>query len=1050
MKNLLLYLSLLLLGSTLAAQTSQVTLREDANGTTLLVNGEPLMINGMNWDYFPIGTNYSYSLWNQSDDLIRAALDAEMSLLRNMGVNAVRMYTGVPAKWIAYIYEKYGIYTMLNHSFGRYGLTLEGSWVAVTDYRDPRVKQLLLSEVTELAREYKDTPGLLLFLLGNENNYGLFWAGAETEDFPDEADQINFIGESRGRPMYKLMNEAAQQMKAIDSSHPVAICNGDLLFLEIVAEECPDVDIYGTNMYRGVSFGDAFERVRKEYGKPIMFTEFGADAFNAISNSEDQESQAYYMVGNWKDIYANAAGLGQAGNSIGGFTFQFSDGWWKYGQTKNLDVHDNNASWANGGYGRDLAEGENNMNEEWFGVCAKGPTNERGTYSLYPRAAYYALQDAHSFNPYTDATSAADVETFFSGIELMGAVLRARGDKAALEAQSGGSKLSISRLSAELSTFNTGGSLIATPEEPVPNGQTFPNQLGFDHMQSFFVGIQGNPSPNLRANVEFNLLGNVAQNPINEIFYENRGRPVVTNGPNGQVTLNDANRLAVYRADFSWNHQLFDMTGFYRTGHYHWGYEGDFFGLYPEANYGPNIDIYNGTAPIGVEFEGKRQLNGLKVAMGPELWWGANPAILVKYTRKILGVEWTGIFHEDLEQRGATESSFAIPMPKTRRATLYGEKKFGPLEVEVGGIWGGQPLEGRSFQILNPDKEDDPTPYEDQIRPEDMWGGKVKFSYSKGRLNWYASAAAQGLVANGGFDATRTFTGWRLKDSGSGNQYNVLSGFTMSFGDLQVAPNFLWQRPIVGPMTTGMNAPGRLRNILTDPFVVRANREQVAGEILFTWDPTPATWMYEWDNDRVEDAELAISAGFVYRHLPTSQDAAIGILPDGRTFFAFPGAAPAQDLWEAHARIVSKVSPDLGWIANIYTGTAQANGDSERLVRRFGVDLRTIYKKMKAIVSYRRNDWGPFDYHRDFNLTFPHQVTLDLSTSLGKPQWFDLPDTKIGVQGTFRTLDQFSPRYCPTRTVDASGESVCDPTAIGFDNGNEWEVRTYLHINIFK
>ena len=36
------------------------------------------------------------------------------------------------------------------------------------------------------------------------------------------------------------------------------------------------------------------------------------------------------------------------------------------------------------------------------------------------------------------------------------------------------------------------------------------------------------------------------------------------------------------------------MRGFYRTGHYHWGYEGDLFGLYPEANYGPNLDIYNG------------------------------------------------------------------------------------------------------------------------------------------------------------------------------------------------------------------------------------------------------------------------------------------------------------------------------------------------------------------------------------------------------------------------------------------------------------------------
>jgi hypothetical protein len=35
-----------------------------------------------------------------------------------------------------------------------------------------------------------------------------------------------------------------------------------------------------------------------------------------------------------------------------------------------------------------------------------------------------------------------------------------------------------------------------------------------------------------------------------------------------------------------------------------------------------------------------------------------------------------------------------------------------------------------------------------------------------------------GLVANGGADQTITFTGWKLKDSGSGNQTNFLTGFT--------------------------------------------------------------------------------------------------------------------------------------------------------------------------------------------------------------------------------------------------------------------------------
>ncbi len=299
-------------------------------GVKLVVDGKDFMINGMNWDYFPIGTNFSYSLWNQSDAFIKAALDQEMSLLRSMGVNVIRQYTGIQPKWIEYIYRNYGIYTMLNHSFGRYGLTLGGEWVANTEYSDPRVRELLLKEVTSLVKEYKGTPGLLIYLLGNENNYGLFWEGAETEDIPIEDRKST----TRAISLYKLFNEAANAMKEIDTSVPVAMCNGDLLFLDIIAKECADIDIFGVNIYRGVSFGDAFERVKKEYGKPVMFTEFGADAFNARDNEEDQYAQAYYLTGNWKEIYENAAGLGKAENSIGGFTFQFSDGWWKFGQTK--------------------------------------------------------------------------------------------------------------------------------------------------------------------------------------------------------------------------------------------------------------------------------------------------------------------------------------------------------------------------------------------------------------------------------------------------------------------------------------------------------------------------------------------------------------------------------------------------------------------------------------------------------------------------------------------------------------------------------------------
>ncbi len=1021
-------------------------MKSDDSGKTLIVDGQPFMVNGMNWDYIPIGTNtVNVNFWNKSDDDIKAGLDSEMSLLKNMGVNSVRMYTGVPAKWIQYIYEEYGIYTMLNHSFGRYGLTLNGVWTPVTIYDDPVTMEFLMEEITTLAEEYKDTPGLLLYLLGNENNYGLFWQGAETEDFPDDEQRINFIGESRGRPMYRLMNDAAKAMKAIDSNHPVAICNGDLLFVEILAEEIPDVDIYGVNMYRGVSFGDAFQRVEDELDLPILFTEFGADAYNALENREDQQAQAYYMVGNWKEIYMNAAGLGLAGNSIGGYTFQFSDGWWKYGfdDRKNADVHDNNASWANGGYMLDYKDGENNMNEEWFGVCAKGPTNSRGLYQLYPRAAYYALQEAHKTDPYGEGVTNSTIEAYFDNIQIMNAVTRARGDRAALQAAQGG-KLKVKSLRAEFSTFITGGDLITTPSDPDPNAQVYPDEKGFDRMESYFVGIEAKPSANITASATFNILGNVPENPINEIFYENRGRPTVINSPNGPVTVSDFNRVQVYQAEYKWNSKLFDLTGFYRTGHYHWGYEGDFFGLYPEANYGPNLDIYQGLAPNGIEVEGKRSFKGLKVAFGPELWWGANPAVLVKYRKHIGKYHVTGMFHEDVSTLGAAVTSIAVPQPRTRRATIHVERELEKFTFEVGGIWGGQPLVGRNFQVARGESDS----YEvllDEVKDTDTWGGKFKVTYAGGLFNWYALGASQGVVANGGGDLTQTFTGWKLKDSGSGNRNSILSGFTYSIGNLQIAPNFLYQQPIIDPMPGDVTAPGRLRNILTDPFVVRDwNRETFAGEILFTFDPTPGTWMYQWDNDRSEDAGFAVSAGFVYRHLPTSMDAWIGFGAD-RSIFPFPGAAPSQDLWEAHARVVSKINRDFGIIANLYGGNAQARGSDDRLIERFGADVRTIYKKFRFETQVKVNDWGPYDYHRDFNLTFPLQILADINTTAGKQDWFMLPNTKLGIQYIWRSLDKYSPRYLyqfdPTATT-----AVVAPAGVG--NGSEWELRTYVHINI--
>ena len=76
-------------------------------------------------------------------------------------------------------------------------------------------------------------------------------------------------------------------------------------------------------------------------------------------------------------------------------------------------------------------------------------------------------------------------------------------------------------------------------------------------------------------------------------------------------------------------------------------------------------------------------------------------------------------------------------------------------------------------------------------------------------------------------------------------------------------------------------------------------------------------------------------------------------------------------------------------------------------------------------------------------------MSFDLSTTLGKPDWFILPNTKMGIMGIWRSLNQYSPRYLPNQTATIyDTEPIISP--VGFNNGIEWEIRTYIHINIGK
>ncbi|MEN0065582.1 MAG: hypothetical protein AAGA48_25805 [Myxococcota bacterium] len=1032
-------LTLWALMSSAFAQPHQVQVYEDDRGFKLLVDDEPVYLFGMNWGYMPVGENYRYDFWSLPDDKIEEALRTEMGLMKRMGINTIRQYANIPPKWVEWIHDNYGIYTMINPLVGRYGVTVDNAYIPQTPYGDPKVRELLINQTMEEVRPYYNTRGVILFMLGNEANYGLEWTSFEIANLP-KGDRER----AKAVHLYSLYGEIIDKIHAENDHHLVSICNGDLGYLDLIAELAPNQDVFASNVYRGLSSRDLFQRVKDELGIPFFYSEFGSDAYNAKEGREDSVMQAKYLKSLWQELYEQSYGNGASGAALGGYIFQWSDGWWKYNQEINLDIHDTTASWSNRAFIDDFVEDGNNMNEEWFGIAAKTPPRADGLYDVQPRTAYWMLKEAFELHPYEPGLNADRIRLHFAGLEP--AAYKQNYDVARIASGANDAKIRISELRVDLGSYVVGGT-----DKPGRN----PANLSYDHLQSIYLGAEAKPDDKLRFETAVNVLGNVPINRIDGIFFENRGdRSGSADDVVEGFNLSGLERVKLYRASFEWRTKHFDMEGFYRTGHYHWAYEGDFFGIYPEANYGPYPDIYNGDVPIGVAVAGKQKLDGLKVVVGPQIYWGANPGVIAKYSRPMGRWRFDIVHQEDiapLPPRGTVQSQ-AVPEQLTRKTGIHlGFARGDSFTVDIGGLWAGTPKIGQAFTYVQ-DAEGNESYLDsgldvirDEIRLIDTFGAKAKVTGRIGKLQGYVQGSYQGLVADGGGDYGVTVAGWRLRASGRGNNMSAIGGAALQLGNVVIAPTGLWQRPLIGPNPsiegqydpiTRVYFPAvRARNFVDDPFAVLDNRETMAGEILIAFDPTPITWFFQWDNEQREDAGFAGSISLLYRHLPTVRDSTFGFLADG-TLFSFGGSPPPANLWDVTARAVANVG-DVQMHFDAYAGTAQARGTDDRLLMRGGGGMRAYWRSMLFQGWVKFQDWGPYDFHQDFNLTFPFQTYVDISGGLKRKPLVGTT-TRIGAFTKFRFLDEFSPAPA---LVDAQVQPG-DPLA------NEFEVGTYVRLSL--
>ena len=1003
----------LLLGVAFAAPAQaadKVTTVKDENGWKLQVNGSDYYLKGVVWGYSPRNQNYSYNLWGESDEFIRKVIDYDFGLMKAAGVNAIRSFGFIPPEWITYIYQEYGIMTVINPLMGRYGYTIGGKWIPVTDYSDELTRATLKADMLEIVDKYKNTPGVLMFAFGNESNYGLEWSSFEIENLP-EGEQNT----AKARYLYSLFNEVMRSGKAIAPNHPFTIVNGDLQYIDLIAELCPDLDLMGINAYRGKSFvnseSNLWKDVEEKLDLPVVFFEFGSDAFNAKEFHEDQLAQAEILKSQWQEMYNKAYGNGEEGNSIGGFVFEWRDEWWKYKQVEDLDIHDTHASWSNGAYKFDWVAGKNNMNEEWFGITALGTPNSDGVYTARPRMAYDVLSDIWHMDPY--AYKKAALNQGFDNINMD--YLALKGEVRMLKGESEEKRKTISFTGGSL----RGELLLKGMEKDIT--EKGENGVDFSDGQMVFLDFGFQPTDKIEGQLSLNVLGNVADTEPMEIQYGRRGLPieVIAIDDSGDVgiitteTFTDRERVEIYDFDATYQGESLDFTAFYHTPRYHWGYEGDFFGLIREATDLEGMDIWNSKAPEGVEFAGKGSLEGLKVLFGPEVYWGANPKAVLKYSSKIGNFDWTFIHSEDVARQGESSSATAATERQSRQTTLYVKTDITEdVTLELGGIMSATEKVDEEYDRISGDDI-----ILDQIETKDTLGFKAKLSFDLLGTKSYLAFNHAGLVADGG-NALKEF-GTRLPYSALGNKQEYEAGIMMNFGDYMIFPRVLYRdnlvdaNPLLPPSIT---PPGDLfpglspRNRDDDPFAVLDNREARAGEIFLTYDPTGATPFYDWDNDMREDAGFAFNVGANYTKYSTFTDAYLFFYAEEGINASFGQGLPAEEVWTLSSRMVFNPNQRAKYIVNLVSGFDQSTGDPTGGTRKFyELEGKVILNKRHIISGYFKKDaWGPYDFHRQFNITYPEQFKLDYAVLLD-----DLFDerrsTKVGVRVLYRTVDENSP-----------------------------------------
>ena len=299
----------------LLANTNQVSAESvKAMGRKIFVNDSLYVIKGICYNPVPLG----------SDDRSFMNLDEDLKLMKEVGINTIRVYSPITEAAVLDRINAAGIKVIIGFGYNQGG-----------NY------DIVSGTFADYVKTYKNHGAILLWELGNEYNYHPEWFEGNIDTW------------------YKALNSAADAIHQIDPSHPVSTAHGELPDSKALSS-CPNIDVWGMNVYRWDDPEVIFTQWSTISSKPMYLSEAGADSYmaaemNGYQQGENELAQAdatrniLEQILRHQDICSGVA------------IFSFVDEWWKAGNNNSPDP----GGWApkSSGVPYDGA-----ANEEFWGI----------------------------------------------------------------------------------------------------------------------------------------------------------------------------------------------------------------------------------------------------------------------------------------------------------------------------------------------------------------------------------------------------------------------------------------------------------------------------------------------------------------------------------------------------------------------------------------------------------------------------------------------------------------------------------------------------------